>query len=188
MKKICSQPKFRQRDKLDTPLHYILLDCKHHISPLECTKRLFLTFLHPIQNCNSMSLPFPPLQPTPTIGDNPPGAQPTVRVKCGARGCVGSSDDLAPCYFTECGKNVHLTCYDRLILKKYKVDDLIDPANMEKLFVCSKTCYNKVEKAIVNQPSRIPWDKDGHNGPSDPINSMKVLLDWLLVEGNYMRF
>ena len=147
-------------------------------------KTIYFIFSILVQVCNSMTSQLQPLQPSPCEENN----DGVARVKCGARGCVGSTVKLVDCYAPDCSKQVHITCYERLVVLKYKVDELIDPANNKKLFICSKTCYNKVEKAIVNQPSRIPWEKDGRNGPTDPNTSLKILLDWLLVEGNYMQF
>ena len=109
-------------------------------------------------------------------------------VKCGAVSCPMPQAILLTCSGPGCAKNVHAACYQRAILDKFKVDKLVDPVRKCLLYVCSKTCYNKVEKTIVNQPNRIPWDKDGKNGPEDPINSLSILLQWMLTEGNYNRF
>ena len=57
-------------------------------------------------------------------------------------------------------------------------------------------CCNKAHltKALKQGKSReddantnIPWDKDGKNGPSDPQNSMAILLDWMTTLGNYAK-
>ena len=34
----------------------------------------------------------------------------------------------------------------------------------------------------------MPWDKDGREGPQDPNSLLRILLDWLLKEGNYRKF
>ena len=47
--------------------------------------------------------------------------------------------------------------------------------------VCTKLCYKKVAK-----PPKLTWCTDGSNGPMDPQSSERILLDWLLVPGNYM--
>ena len=109
--------------------------------------------------------------------------------KCDALGCTGTLEDaLKPCQGFNCSKHAHGSCYRRL-LERYNVEPLVDPANGETIIVCSKTCYNKVKKSIVQQPSnRIPWDKDGKEGPNDTNNSLRILLDWLLQEGNYRKF
>ena len=109
-------------------------------------------------------------------------------IKCGAIGCRMPKAILQDCAGAGCTKRVHEECYERAILMKFKVDKLMDPHKKCTLYVCSKTCYNKVEKNIVLQPARIPWDKDGRNGPDDPINSQSILMQWMLTEGNYNRF
>ena len=44
-------------------------------------------------------------------------------------------------------------------------------------------------KTIIQQPTlQIPWDKDGQQGPDDPNNSLQILLNWLLKEGNHWKF
>jgi hypothetical protein len=40
----------------------------------------------------------------------------------------------------------------------------------------------------ANGRRAILWDQDGKDGPDDPNTSMRILLDWLLVEGNYNRY
>mgnify|MGYP005861582479 CR=1 FL=1 len=109
-------------------------------------------------------------------------------IKCGAVGCKLPNSDIVTCNNEGCTKKVHMSCYKRAVLERHGADPLIDPVKECGLIVCSKTCYNKVEKAIVNQPTRLPWDKDGKYGPDDPNNSMNILLNWLLEEGNYSRF
>ena len=80
------------------------------------------------------------------------------------------------------------------MLLKNRVEPLsVDGANgSQEKVVCSKTCYNKVEKSVKKllSPStyRSPWDADGKNGPDDPNTSNKVLFDWWMAEGNYSRF
>ena len=73
--------------------------------------------------------------------------------KCDALGCTGTLEDaLKPCQGFNCSKHAHGSCYRRL-LERYNVEPLVDPANGETIIVCSKTCYNKVKKSIVQQPS-----------------------------------
>jgi RhoGEF, Guanine nucleotide exchange factor for Rho/Rac/Cdc42-like GTPases len=48
--------------------------------------------------------------------------------------------------------------------------------------VCSKTCYNKHVLTLRRKPV---WSNDGEKGHDDPNTSEKILLDWLMVEGNY---
>ena len=116
-------------------------------------------------------------------------AELAINGKCDAVGCTGTQvDALKRWRGSNCTKQAHKSCYQRL-LERYNVEPLVDPANGETIIVCSKTCYNKVQKTIVQQPSnRIPWDKDGKDGPNDTNNLLRILLDWLLQEGNYRKF
>ena len=75
-------------------------------------------------------------------------------VKCQAVGCRGPPGALLRCCNMGCDKVVHKDCY-WAIVKKYKVEALADPATDSSLAVCSKTCYNKVEKAFIHQPIQI---------------------------------
>ena len=131
----------------------------------------------------------PPIAPAPSgsekvgdVGNKSPGT------KCGALGCPSPDEVMLSCFAEGCEKNVHDTCYHRAVVRRYNVDPLVDPVTHVDIVVCSKTCHNKVEKAIIHQPTRLPWDKDGKNGPDDPINSMNILMEWLTEEGNYSRF
>jgi hypothetical protein len=38
---------------------------------------------------------------------------------------------------------------------------------------------------VVTLKRKPTWSNDGENGMDDPNTSEKILLDWLLVEGNY---
>ena len=89
--------------------------------------------------------------------------------KCDAVGCIGSTDsETILCNANNCGKVVHKECHNCL-LNCHCVEPLIDPLTSNALFACSKTCYNRINKTIIQQPStQIPWDKDGRNGPDDP--------------------
>jgi hypothetical protein len=44
------------------------------------------------------------------------------------------------------------------------------------------------QSIITEQSSRTNWTSDGKNGPTDPTTLMKILLDWILTEGNYSRY
>jgi hypothetical protein len=71
---------------------------------------------------------------------------------------------------------------------KYKLDGLVNTTgNGEELRVCTKKCYIALQKALSGS-ERILWTKDGRNGPTDPVNSMSILIDWLTTEGNFSRF
>ena len=110
--------------------------------------------------------------------------------KCDAAGCLGNNQlaQWSSCHANGCSKFVHKECHDRM-LERYRIEPITDPLTSKILFVCSKTCFNRVSKTFLQQPtSRIPWDKDGRQGPQDPNNSLRILLDWLLKEGNYRKF
>lgn len=107
--------------------------------------------------------------------------------KCGVAGCSSPRSFIFNCFVATCPKRVHSDCFTRLI-KKFNVPELVDPISQERYYVCSKTCYNWVDKNFINTPSRIPWDRDGKEGPNDPNCSQNILLKWLLTEGNYTRF
>ena len=112
----------------------------------------------------------------------------SLPVKCNAVGCIGSNQlETSLCTANNCAKFVHKECHDGL-LNRHNITPLTDPLTFKPLFVCSKTCYNKVKKTILQQPnSRIPWDKDGQDGPDDPNHSLRILLDWIL-KSNYCTF
>ena len=42
--------------------------------------------------------------------------------------------------------------------------------------------------ASVPDNSRIPWNRDGKNGPQDPNHSEAILIDWITTPGNYDRY
>ena len=42
-----------------------------------------------------------------------------------------------------------------------------------------------LDGSSVRPESRIPWNKDGKNGPDDPIHSESILIEWLCKPGNY---
>ena len=129
----------------------------------------------------------PPIAPAPPAARSEGGGTGSA-VKCGAVGCPALAEVPSPCFAEGCEKVVHDACYHRAVVQRFSVEPLVDPVTHLDLVVCSKTCHNKVEKAIIHQPTRLPWDKDGKNGPDDPTNSMNILMDWLTEEGNYSRF
>ena len=130
----------------------------------------------------------PPIAPAMSTELNGDGDGTKSTKKCGAVGCPIPSEVVLPCFAEGCDKVVHHECYHRAVVKRFSVEPLLDPVTHLDLVVCSKTCHNKVERAIIHQPTRLPWDKDGKNGPDDPLNSMNILMEWLTEEGNYSRF
>lgn len=130
-----------------------------------------------------MSGPMPLLPAGPPV----PGTMGDKSEKCGVAGCTAPQDFIFNCFVSTCTKRVHSNCHQRL-LKRLNVSPLIDPISQERYFVCSKTCYNWVEKNFINTPTRIPWEKDGKEGPNDPNSSINILMNWLTTEGNYGKF
>jgi hypothetical protein len=55
---------------------------------------------------------------------------------------------------------------------------------------CTKVCYTAIKKSLsqASDSGRGTWTSDGILGPNDPNTSMKILLDWMLVEGNYSQY
>jgi hypothetical protein len=65
----------------------------------------------------------------------------------------------------------------------------VDPHTKNVLWACSKTCHKKIAKALAGDCSLMRrWEEDGPGGPSDTVNSMSILLDWLLTEGNHSKW
>ena len=110
-------------------------------------------------------------------------------MKCQVPGCPKRDAFERTCSNPTCKKKLHLDCYTSLVVEKHKVEPLADPINDVPLYACSKTCYNKVNKLFMDQPTtKVPWNKDGKNGHEDPNHSEKIILDWLVKEGNYIAF
>ena len=55
---------------------------------------------------------------------------------------------------------------------------------------CKKKCFNKTNKArnATTTGTSALWNKDGKDGPDDPINFELVLINWLIVPGNYAKY
>lgn len=136
-----------------------------------------------------------PLNPLEVLETRPPSplddddSVPRPLGKCSLRKC--KVDDVVPdrCFHSKCEKLIHPTCCKEYVIKQHSLADLVDPINNQMYTVCSKTCYTKVQKShIISSTTRLPWSKDGKNGTLDPNTSEKILLDWLLQEGNYNRY
>ncbi len=73
---------------------------------------------------------------------------------------------------------MHLSCFT----SKYKYVDF--PKLKEHVqVVCTKSCYK-----TVASPTAITWRNDGPVGKEEEGCSERILLDWLMAEGNYAKF
>lgn len=73
-----------------------------------------------------------------------------------------------------------------IVQQKNSLDDIVGG---EAFAFCKKACYTKKAKEFDPFASqRIPWNKDGKNGPDDPNNSENILIEWLTTEGNYNKY
>lgn len=98
--------------------------------------------------------------------------------KCARRGCrAPEGEQLLFCKSVNCRKLFHLSCYEERYGEK-NWDETIGHGNV----VCTKACFDKVKSISAR---KLTWKDDGKNGPEDPNNSEKLLLDWLLKAGNY---
>jgi hypothetical protein len=77
------------------------------------------------------------------------------------------------------------------VLRRHDFDpldnDVPEDERNPNVVVCTKMCYKKAEKAR-NGAAALLWNKDGRNGPDDPINSEAILIQWLVTPGNYSRY
>lgn len=113
----------------------------------------------------------------------------TAGLKCQIRGCTLKKGQNTPvpllhCSAPLCEKLAHSDCFSRVILKldlpEIEIDGILQN-------VCTAKCY-RVVKATVTGTSRAVWNKDGPGGPSDPLSSESVLIDWMTTEGNMRRY
>ena len=85
---------------------------------------------------------------------------------------------VIPCARPTCTKGMHLSCFT----SKYKYVDF--PKLKERVqVVCTKSCYK-----TVASPTAITWRNDGPVGKEEEGCSERILLDWLMAEGNYAKF
>ena len=100
---------------------------------------------------------------------------------------------LFKCSIENCTNSTHLPCYINMVDKfKDSVHLEMDTSvGMVTPLFCGKQCYNKYlavlkSKANKNDNSRQKmWNNDG---PSEEVNSMQTLLDWVTVEENYFNW
>lgn len=110
--------------------------------------------------------------------------------KCNIRGCC-LLDDAYPrftCSAPNCNKTGHLPCFFKTVLTTPKGD--VMPNLPDGKIACTKTCYTAITKALsgASESGRGMWNSDGLLGKDDKNTSMKILLDWMLEEGNYGRY
>jgi hypothetical protein len=107
--------------------------------------------------------------------------------KCAIRGCRVRGAELVVWSAEGCSKGCHLMCYQGIILKSKNGQD-VTPLP-ENRVCCTKTCYVAIVRSLSsNDSSRGKWNGDGKKGADDPHTSMKILLDWMLEEGNYSKY
>ena len=66
----------------------------------------------------------------------------------------------------------------------------IDKPLDDGIVCCTKGCHDRVVKQREKKGGgyKLNWPNNGKNGLEDPYTSMHILLDWLLVEGNYLKW
>jgi hypothetical protein len=100
--------------------------------------------------------------------------------KCHYKRCgIVDMEELECCAAVGCKKVLHPICMELMHAYKEWFEDL---DREDHVVVCSKTCYDKHVAATMRKPN---WKTDGANGPDDPKSSERILLDWLMTEGNY---
>jgi hypothetical protein len=100
-----------------------------------------------------------------------------VAPTCSKRGCRNTGNDIpVKCANPECGRYIHQECFDDTTRAKY-------PRLLENELICTQKCYAKA--VAVGRTKKSNWATDGAGGPDDPNSSERILLDWLLVPGNY---
>jgi len=106
--------------------------------------------------------------------------------KCSYKACtINEHKDVpANCIGPGCSKTIHLSCFNTIHSKLSwlgsKDKELIGADRV----ACSKTCWTKYTAFQARKPS---WSNDGKNGPDDPLTSEKILLEWMMEEGNYAK-
>ena len=130
-----------------------------------------------------------PIAPNPAQNaavDHPPPSAPLPNnstllrastPKCASRACSLKDIDPIPCKNPACTRFFHVECF----AKRYGKEQW----HLEENDVCcTKSCYGKIASTETMKAKRF-WTNDGKEGLEDPNTSEKVLLDWLLLEGNY---
>lgn len=91
----------------------------------------------------------------------------------------------------KCNRFVHEDCYTKNFLHKNRLTEHFDPNAAFGFPLLSVACtkshytYGKKQFSVDIKSRNVPWDKDGPNGPTDPNNSMKAIIDLCFSPGNY---
>jgi len=97
-----------------------------------------------------------------------------------------------------CDKRLHVDCAAKIrpVFKSRakKQEEKVLNFDMTDI-ICSKACYNKMVKVKLLPSDSVPggtptrfWHSDGRTGPTDPTNSLSVLMNWFTTEGNYSQW
>lgn len=131
----------------------------------------------PVQGNNRPTPAAPSPIPFPASIDIAAVAHPTHI--CSNRSCrvADGTEETLCCANPLCTKGYHLSCF------KAKYSSQVWPKLKQGDVVCTKACYGK----LLNPP-KLNWTNDGANGLGDPHNSERILLDWLMVPGNYAKW
>lgn len=104
--------------------------------------------------------------------------------------CKKSSEEtiVSNCSASKCSRMICNDCHTNFCESKQL--PLLVKEQTGVIITCpNKKCYDMAKKETSGvDPQRLHWERDGCNGPDDPNNSMRILLNWLTSEGNYKRF
>lgn len=109
-------------------------------------------------------------------------------MRCTVRGCKLRTGDRIQCFAQNCKKICHHFCYEDIVLKSNNGENMISLPDGK--VACTKACHLNALKVLsgTTDSGRGKWTSDGLGGVNDPNTSMKILLDWMLEEGNYSRY
>ena len=108
---------------------------------------------------------------------------PIVQQLCSYRGCLKQCQ--TQCAATNCEKWICINCYESRVLQKYDLCALPCPDDIETV-ACTKRCYQTALKYLSGKGRRT-WDTDTPRGSYED-SSEAMLIDWMLVHGNYERW
>jgi hypothetical protein len=70
-----------------------------------------------------------------------------------------------------------------MMMKKYKLDEI--QIDGEFKYFCDISCRKGI---LRHDYSKLRWQRDGANGPTDPNNSESILIEWLTTQRNYWSY